>query len=742
MLSGHWSVALIIAESALLTILHHRFDFWGWSLDKQAIVIFVAAPALAFGIQFAIAPAWHDITQIRWPRWLRFLVPALVIAALTAQHFLAMPEVQHRLEIRPSGASGAAVYRLQEVRAAYGNTVPLSTFAGNGGWSLQQGLLVSRDAAPSPIAYSFVGPIQEQVRVTFLALPQGGQAQVVVDGRQSIVNLAGPDGDQRRARLDTQYRWGALNFLIMPLTFLLDMLTVLWLLAALWLMQELLRRPRLPEGVATSDRFLSHAHGLLLVCLLAFVLHTISFLSVPLSVLKDSPSYLQGAVYWAQHHSLDGVSSYRGLGTTLLFAPIMSVFGRNPLGVKLLLHVLALACVPLSYWLGWRLERRRWFAFAAALLTALLPDLYSYAGLVLSEIPYVFASLLYCALLLTALEYLSFGWALASLLAGAFLVLVRPDGSALLLIGAVLLVARWIWLRRSQQAQPRSAASTARLRWWHLPLAVVIAAAPLVAWSVHNRQVHGFFGLSDYAGEILWDGWVYFGDNSPISVTDHASPALQVIDSVRGKETPSPGDVPTGWTVYYDLLDHGYASEQAFSLLQQAAIDSIRKDPAQTWRLLLFKIRQGFEPHATGQATFLFPGEAYQGAPLFNSEYFDQEHLFIPPLIRAQRFMGAVVAPIYSRVMAVWLWFGLIMLFICLYRQPFFLWFPIVALAVSSILLPTVIGMSMWRYLLLGILLLVSPILAGLQSLAGFVQRYWWQPLSAKTLPGTTAAGQ
>ncbi len=708
-----WS--LLVAESAILSLLHHRYNFWGWSWTRQLIIVLVIAPTCAFILEHLLSHLWPDLLRVSFRRWLLFLLPAVGISGFVAWHFLYMPEIEHSLEIVPSGRSGAAPVRLSEIRAAYGSAVPLSTFAGKAGWRLEQGLLISSDVSPTPIRYPFVGPINEQVRIDFVASPHGGPVQVTVDGRQVTVNLNGPEGDERRARLDTAYRWGTLNTAIVPLILVIDICTVLSLLVALWLMQEVTQKKDAESGNPDPERFLSHLEGLVMLCAIAVVLHTINFLSVPLTVLKDSPSYLQGAVYWIQNHSLDGVSSYRGLGTTLLFTPAMAPFGRNPLGLKFLLHLLAIACVPLSYRVGWQLGQRRWFAFAAGLLTALIPDLYAYSSFVLSEGPHVFAGLLFCTLLLSALRTLSPGWILATLMAGSFAVLVRSENLAAFLIGIGFILAKLIW----QQIAPGARS----IRPWQLGLAVFAAALPLLAWSAHNQRVYGFFGLSDFAGAALYDGWVYFGERSHIPIADRTSEAVQAIDAAYGDAKPGAGDVPTSWSVYYLLRDRGYTSEQAFSILQKATEDSIRKDPAMSWKLLLVKLRQGFEPHPFIPATARLPGEQ-PGFSTLNADYFDGEGIFVPPLIYFQRWVDNVIGRWYESVFGVWFWLGAVMLFICLYRLPSFEWTTIIIITANSVLLPTIIGMSMWRYVLLGMILMQYPLLAGIQSAGRFVRYY------------------
>ena len=157
-------LSLLAAESVLLSVLHHRYNFWGWPWDKQALIILLVAPGLAYVLQFLLAPVWPDLLRIGWRRWVLFLLPAVGIAALAAWHYLAVPETQHELEIVPSAAQGAGDFQLLEIKGAYGNEVPLSSFSNIEGWTIKNGVLVSDNPAPQPILYSFAGPVGEQMR--------------------------------------------------------------------------------------------------------------------------------------------------------------------------------------------------------------------------------------------------------------------------------------------------------------------------------------------------------------------------------------------------------------------------------------------------------------------------------------------------------------------------------------------------------------------------------------------------
>jgi len=719
-------LSLLAAESVLLSLLHHWLNFWGLPWNKQILIIFVIAPVFSFLISYLLRPIWNDCLKIDRGRLFLFLLPALVIASVGAWRLFSVPEIQHQLEIIPNMNGSANEIRVLEIKAAYGNLVPLSNFTNLNGWALRDGLLIANGSTVQPIRYTFYGPIDQQVRITFGTSPKSGAVEVVLDGRRLNIGLDGLDGNQKRARMDTQYLWGGLNFLIIPLIVIIDVFTIILILTLIWLVQEINQNRSVNSGVRATESFLSHFNGLLILCGIALVLHIINFLATPLWVIKDSPSYLQGVIYWLQYHSLDGVSSYRGPGTTFLFTPFIAAFGRNPWGLKILMHLLAFACVPVSYRLGWQLGRRRWFAFFAGLIIALIPDLYFYSGFVLSEVPHFFFGLLFCTCLLSALETMTSGWLIAALLVGSFSILVRSESATALALGIAFLLIKVVWDWKNQKSEAAMVAAPQHVglsALWRLGLAILIAAIPFLAWSVHNQQVYGFFGVSDYGGAVLFDGWIYFGESSRIPITDQNSPAVHKINAVYPPGLSDTSNVPTPWAIYYLLMQHGYTSEQAFTLLGQASMDSIRKDLPLSLKLLVIKIQKGLEPQEMMPATFLFPDEK-ASFEILNSDYFDKETLLIPTIINLQRSVNRLIGYWYQKFYTVWFWLGLGMCFICFYRRPFFQWIPIAVITLNSIFLPITIGMSLWRYVLSGIFLLQLFVLAGLQSVWEFLPYY------------------
>ena len=713
----------IAGEAVALSVLHHLWNLWGLSWDRQALAFLLVGPILALLISIALAPIWKECLAIGVPRWLQFGGSAVLIAAVLTWRLFFLPEVGHELKIDPRSETRPGEVRIREIRAAYGNAVPLSEFANLDGWSLGNGLLIATTPNAEPIRYSFSGPIGELVRLSFITTPQGGVTSVILDGRRLDLDLRGQEGNETRARIYTQYHWGVLNFLFFPLLVVVDMLAALFILGVLWAAHEIGQRRRLIGAPRKAVAPMSHHAALVFVCSVGLVLHTINFLAVPLRVTKDGPSYLDGAVHWAAFHNFDGASTYRGPGTTLLFAPAVSIFGRNPWGVKLVLHALALACIPLAYRIGWQLQRRHWVAVAAGLITAFAPDLYAYSNYVMSEVPQIFALLALCTALLSALQTRLPRWTVVSLLAGSMAVLIRPDNIAALGLGAAFLGLAALWpSERGSDASRKATFKSVRVR--DLLLALLVAALPLIAWSAHNARLHGFFGISDYGGEVLYDGWIYYGERSGLWIIDRDSKAVQQIDEVFPITAHRGLGAPTGWTVWSALVEHGYGSTEAFSLLGQAATDSIRSHFPKVLRLLVIKLQQAPRPNPTTPASFLSAGQPDMYSEL-TSRYFDDEVGLVASFGRLQDHINDAVYAAYGRVYTVWFMFCMMMLWLSFYRRPTLVWLSVVVVTLNALVLPIVAGMVSWRYLIPGTVLLTPIALAAMDTLGSFGLEYF-----------------
>jgi hypothetical protein len=252
----------------------------------------------------------------------------------------------------------------------------------------------------------------------------------------------------------------------------------------------------------------------------------------------------------------------------------------------------------------------------------------------------------------------------------------------------------------------------------------MVAAAPLIAWSAHNARVHGFFGLSDYGGAVLYDGWIYFGESAGIKFIDRDSPAAREIDAIipivaRGGVGP-----PTSWRVYSELVESGYESPAAFALLGEAARDSIMNDAAKTARVLLLKLQQAPRPHPTLSAS-ISSGCLSDRHTDRTREFFDVEAGLVLSLGWLHDFFSDLTHSLYAPIAAIWLAYCLLLLWLSSYRRPSLVWLPLMIITLIVLLLPTVLGLVSWRYLLPGLSLLTPMALASSDTLGRFAAHWY-----------------
>jgi hypothetical protein len=704
------TMSCLAGGSIVLSLAHHWVNFWGLSLLPQLLIAIPGTLLAGFFIYWFLLADWSGCLSIDRRRWLLFLLPALGLAVAAALYLFSPPTVWHTLEIRVVGTSPA---RILEIKVP-GDTVRLPDLDLPAGWTLEGDALVTTTPQPGLLRYTFLGLVDRPVTVLFAEASQGARVSLNVDGNLAQADLTAPQPGNRQLQVDTRYRFGIPGPWILALIFVIDVLAFLFLLTFAWLIQEL---PRAARDTVTGERFLSHRAGLAILLVAALSLHLLNILSVTLLVSSDTLSYLQGAIYWLRYHTLDGVSPIRGPGSTFLFLPALLLTGTNPWGMKILLHLVAIACVPVSYRLGWQLGGRRWFAFAAGLIALLTPDLFFYSNFVMSDLPNAFLGLLFCTLLISSLQTLSWKWLLATMLVASFAALFRPENTALFALAAGFWSLKLLW-DRFRSALP---VRLMGVRFGHLALVVVVAALPLVWWSLHNASHYDFFGLSNAAGADLYDGWIYYGENSHVQITDPASPAQRIIESAY---RPQPGDptragAPTSWDIYRYLLKAGYTDNQSQDILGQAALAAILRDRATTLRLLDIKIHKGFTPEMVNVPLLPLPGDPLP--PAGDKGYFDPESLSIPPLIRLHQALNAWLAVWYQYCYPALIFFSLLMIPLGLYRRPFFTWVPVVTVTLMRILIPTILAMSLWRYIVSGVVLMQIFALAGVESLVLYI---------------------
>ncbi|HXF85690.1 MAG TPA: phospholipid carrier-dependent glycosyltransferase [Anaerolineales bacterium] len=707
---SRWAIA--IAAVATLSISHHLINFWGLPLTRLILVL-LCIPPLTFLFKRLLSVIWDVVPTVSQMRWSAFLLTALPISLYFTWQLFEFPIVWHRLEIIPLPGAQHPI-RIVEIKESDGSSVKFSRLNLPTGWTRQDNMLVSDPSNLQPFSYQFEGPVHQPITLIFQTDAQGGAAEILLDGIRLTVELADPDEGLRSVQMDTRYRFGIPGAAMAWVTALLDFLTLLAVLTYLFLIHE--RQQMLERQLA--PQIISHRSALTLLIGLGLALHSINFLSTPLHLDVDSPSYLSGAVHWLQYRNFDGVSPFRGPGTTLLFIPVLSIFGRNPWGMKALLHILALACIPLTYWLAWQLRPRAKFAFGAGLLAALTPDLYFYSNYVMSEIPNIFFLLLYCTFLLAAIKTLHTGWITASLLTGSFLILLRSENLIVQAIGGGFLLLKILQEWFASRRVDKHARASVFLPFLSFAVAGVFSIFPILGWAAHNQRVHGFFGLSNYGGEVFYTGWVYQAEASHIPFADPHSPAVQLIrEAYWNRPDVSAEVVPTGWEIYPYLKEKGYEDAEIFAILQQAAVDSIKKDYRTTMKVLALKLKDGFVPETTATLTLALPGETVTPNKI-KAEFFDEEGTApFPVLVSWQRKVYDLLAYHYAYIYPVWVWLCLGATFYSLYRRPSLIWLPIVLITLTRAFLPPLIGLSHWRPVVSGILLLQVCGLAGLQTL-------------------------
>jgi hypothetical protein len=309
------------------------------------------------------------------------------------------------------------------------------------------------------------------------------------------------------------------------------------------------------------------------------------------------------------------------------------------------------------------------------------------------------------------------------MLVASFAVLIRTENVVLLVLAVLFLFLRFI---QNWYVQRKINAGNGLFRQlsafiMQIGFASLLAVLPLLAWATHNYQQHGFWGLSNYAGEVFYTGWIYEGEVSHIPITDQSSPAVKLINEAYWSDPniAQAEHVPTGWMIHPYLVKHGLTNEEAFSVLGQAALDSIKKDYRITWRVIVVKIRDSFKPEPGGMETFPLPGEDTDVSSI-KAGYFEEENFIVQPLVLVQRKAYEFLARYYVRVYPIWAWFCVGAMLLCLYRKPVIPWLPIVLITLFRVGFPNIFGLSLWRFVIPGLPLMQILALAGLQSLCFF----------------------
>jgi hypothetical protein len=154
------------------------------------------------------------------------------------------------------------------------------------------------------------------------------------------------------------------------------------------------------------------------------------------------------------------------------------------------------------------------------------------------------------------------------------------------------------------------------------------------------------------------------------------------------------------------LQPAGYSRDEGFGLLSTAARDSIMNNWELTRDVLQIKLKEGLTPRTTEMTTYPLPDESGRERREIESKFFDAESLNIPVLIKLQRAIYDLTQRWYDNLYQYWVWIGLIALYFCLHRKPVLIWGALVLITLSRIFIPDILGNAVWRYTLLGMVLL------------------------------------
>lgn len=664
-----------------------------------ALAFILITPLLTLGFYFLWSKFRNSFSGIKRRRLVALvlfsLLPAIILVLAFPHRFsstiLITPEI-----------SGDEEITLLELKAD-GHIVPVENVATDYGWQAE-GNGVNASADSRPLLVKINTRAGAPVTFIFRTSPRGGSALVQHNRTQERIDLFSEAPGQTLHTFRANFR-GLSNWLFLPVVVGADVLAYFLYALIILLLQE--KGQQTPARKPAEEKFLSHRVGLTILISVSAVLHLINALSVPLIFGADSPSLIRGAFHLVENGNFGGVSQIRGPGTTLLFAPAVALFGRNPWGIKILLHILALSLVPLSYCIGWQLSGRRRVAFLAGLAAVLMPDLYFFSNFLMSDLPNLVIVSAFTSLLLSAFQTGQKRWIFGALLAASLGALLRSENLVLLALGAFTLAAQPIWAWITGEDKP-AAGKKIRQRLLIVSLSLLIALLPALWWSNENYRNYGIFGLGNYAGEVFYTGWIYYAEGSGYRFTAQESPAVQAIQAAVDEfpiERMNAAGVPTGWNLYPSLIKSGYSASEAFALMTDAVWDSIRSNPRMAREVLIVKLKDGLTPVPTQMKTFHLSGEQAPDETL-KSAFFDSETLRLPSVIRLQRGIYNILKVFFNRAYPLLVWIGLIAAYFCLLRKPELTWWTLAAIALTRIFIPDIMGKSDWRYTLSGMVLL------------------------------------
>lgn len=680
----------------------HLFSIW----EQPAAIIFVT---LLLGIPVSLALVLWGNSKIKpdlvWKdRRKIFLIISLLMGIGGAWFIRSMPEVYQKITITPDLEPQQNI-ELVEVKVN-GNIIPLENLAAESQWEFQNGMVLAT-LESKPLIIITRDKVAAPVTLLFNTTNQSGSVRVSNGFTATSTDLVASSVRQRSIKLNLGYR-GIPYWLFTPFLFLIDWVgcsLLFYLLIILFKQGE----SNIQNEVLPPLRAPKHLRNLLILILISCILHAWYALSVPLIVDSDSPGYLDTAVHWVKNGTINGITTIRTPGTTLLFAPFFYFLGRNSWGIKIFLHLLGIGCVPLAYAICWKLSKKSTLSFITGVLVILIPDMYFLSNFVMADIINIFFILLMLLFFIIALKTRAMKWYVSTLLVVSYLVLLRPENLVSLGVVVFAFGIQPIWnLFHKPSMEQHSDRHSNYKDLTKIGIATLLACLPLLWWSAHNYYQQGFFGLSHSVGQPLYDGWIYFGEASRVPIMNLESEAVKEINEVLVRFPPKISDgagVVTGGEIIVSLQKDGYTIDESMTLLKSAAIDSIGKDWKLSLKVLGLKLYQALRPELLSTLTYNLPHEPFIERPL-EPIYFDPETIRVPALILSMRWLNERLERYYLTLYPIWVWIDLVCLFLILLRKPSIRWLVIFIITFTTIFVPILISHGNWHYTCYALILL------------------------------------
>ena len=506
------------------------------------------------------------------------LLAVLTLAASAIMSFLfvtsepSLIHTRHTFELIPTGQkneqSSSADVVLFEIRDENNEIIPFEKLDPNNTWESREydGLnaRIASDDKSDPILYRFYGSQNDSIQVLFKATANSGIALVRLDSHEKLVDLFDRDeGDTIQSlQVDYRIREKAGLFLVYFVGFLF-MVLCFW---GLWISIEKNTYNRLSNSVRNFLTFMSKIYdrpvwllGVLFILSLAF--HAISILATPLKVYPDSGGYINAAISIAKYHDWGSILvAFRGPGWALLFSPFLIIFGENPWPVKIFLHLLGIGQVFLAYGVGKIITQKNWFAFICGLLVLLVPDIIASGNVVLSESVVPFFVLLFVFI---ALKYLQTGK--IYLIYFCFLVVLAAGSLRIENIALAFLFLITVGIQLGLERDTHQGIKVKR-SVLHLTIGLGLVILPMALWSNFQEKPTRELA-SAYRAAVVYSGWVHFGEIVGVSILDHNSPAVQVIQDAheRSRDSYLEGAQPflgNTWSDYSNMISIGMTPEE------------------------------------------------------------------------------------------------------------------------------------------------------------------------------------